>query len=88
MYGVVIKRIVLIGGFLSSIICFIWNMLCERELLHAAFVSLCVMLIVSSILNIGLLGIARILLKFLHEQQNQIDFSEDSNIKFDPSDRN
>ena len=77
MYGVVIKRIVLLGGFSSAVICFAWNIYCERELVHAAFTSLCVMLVVSSILNIGLQGIARILVSFLREQQNQFDFDDE-----------
>ena len=78
MYGVVIKKIVLIGGLVSALACFSWHILCDREILYAAFVSLCVMFVVSSILNIGLQGIARILIKFLREQQNQVDSEDES----------
>ena len=88
MYGIVIKRIVLVGGLFSAVLCLIWNVYCEREFLYSCFVSLCVMFIVSSILNIGLQGIAGVLIKFLKEQQNELGFGdEDSQVGLDKTER-
>ena len=72
----VVRRIVLLGGFVAAVVCFVWNTFCDRELLYAAFVSLCVMFLVSSVLNIGLEAISRILMRFLQAQQDQVQLDE------------
>ncbi len=71
MYTSLIHRIVIIIGFLSAIICFIWNVMNEREMLYSAFMAFCVSLSISLIFLFAIKTIANILFKYLNEQRKE-----------------
>jgi hypothetical protein len=70
MYTSLIHRIVIFCGFSVALICFSWNLFVRgNELLMSAFVSLCVMLGVSTVLLLAMQSVAQVLVKHLTEQR-------------------
>lgn len=70
MYTDLIHRIVIIFGFLAALICLAWNIFFQgNDLLWSAFVSLCVMFGVSTVLLMALHGVAQVLMRHLQERQ-------------------
>jgi ABC-type transport system involved in cytochrome bd biosynthesis fused ATPase/permease subunit len=69
--------VVIIAGFLVSMISFAWNMFTGNDLLYSAFVALLVMFAASTVFLIATRAIAQVLFKHLQakrvEMQNIID---------------
>jgi predicted Holliday junction resolvase-like endonuclease len=71
MFNGILHKVVLACGFIIALISFAWNYHFYNDLLHAAFVALCVLFAVSTVLLIAMQAIARVLYDHLKAEKEK-----------------
>lgn len=69
MFGDALRRFVLLIAFITALVSLVINLALGRNLAHAAFWAICVMMGVAIILFLAAQSVAKILMVYLYEQR-------------------
>ena len=69
MYQDLMKRLVVVCGLLVAGIAFVINLVNGADMLHAAFMALCVMFAASTVIMVAFQTVAQVLFKHLEERR-------------------